>query len=181
MNYADKIKHLVTAKDLFECYGFKINAGGFCHSPFVANDKTASLKVYDGFRGWHDFSSGKGGDVIDFVREYFHLSFMDACKKINMDFALGLPIGEKISLNKWLEVKKEIARREKAIRERKNRHTELKKRYYDALDLWIQLDLMREKNKKELNDDYIYAVQNIDHAKYLVDIAEFELMEFEKR
>lgn len=112
INYADEIKRAVPARELFEHYGFEINRAGFCHSPFAANDKTPSLKVYDGDRGWHDFSSGKGGDIIDFVREYFNLSFPDAQKKLNDDFRLGLPIGERLTADKQREAERAAQERQ---------------------------------------------------------------------
>lgn len=118
VNYADEIKRAVPARELFEHYGFEINRAGFCHSPFAANDKTPSLKVYGGDRGWHDFSSGKGGDIIAFVREYFNLTFMEACKKINDDMRLGLPIGEKLTLAQMREADRKAAQRKRERIER---------------------------------------------------------------
>jgi hypothetical protein len=96
MTYSDEIKSRLTAREVFEFYGFSVNRGGFCLSPF-SGEKTPSCKVYDGTRGWYDFSSNRGGDIIDFVRLYFGLPFPTACEKLNVDFQLGLPIGKQHS------------------------------------------------------------------------------------
>jgi hypothetical protein len=40
--------------------------GKSCHSPF-REDKNPSFSIYDEGRRWKDFSTGEGGDVIDFI------------------------------------------------------------------------------------------------------------------
>lgn len=183
-NYAYDIKHAVLATELFPFYGFELNRAGFCKSPF-ATEKTPSLKVYSGTRGWHDFSSGKGGDVIDFVREYFGLGFVDAQKKINDDFRLGLPIGEELTPAKQMEADKKIAERRRIQEERRKAQESLLNARRAALDRWITLDIMRRKNEprspeERLNEEYVYALKNIDKASYDLDVATVKLHEFLK-
>lgn len=183
VNYADDIKRLVTARELFQFYGFEINRGGFCKSPFSPNDKTPSLKVYDGGRGWHDFSSGNGGSVIDFVMLYFGLSFKDALAKINEDFSIGLPIGERISLRQ----RREMEHRQRERQEERNREQRELERldgeYLAAFDLWQKYDTnKREYAPKSLSEDfhplYVEAAKNIDCAAYLLDTAEMRLRDY---
>lgn len=185
MNYSEEIKNRVTARDMFRFYGFNINRGGFCKSPFSANDNTPSLKVYDGNKGWHDFSSGKGGDVINFVQEYFHLGFLDAVKKINSDMNLGLPLTDDLTE----EAKKEAARiayqRRKEQERKKKLHETLLTAYHSALDEWIRLDSVICKEAPETPFDgfteaYADAVKRIDFAGYKLDAAEMELYRFER-
>jgi len=185
LNYAEEIKERVTAKELFQFYGFEINRGGFCKSPFASNDKTPSLKVYDGTRGWHDFSSGKGGDIIDFVREYFNLSFMDAQKKINDDMRLGLPLGEKLNPAQQIEADRKAAERRQKMEAEKKAHADLLMAYRAALDRWITLDIAKRKNEphgpgEPISEAYEYAVKNIDWAGYELDVAKDKLWEYEK-
>lgn len=93
-NYAEQIKQSVNMTDVAEYYGIKINNSGFCCCPFH-NEKTASLKIYPNKRGWYCYGRcNSGGDVIDFVRKLFDLNFIDACKRINDDFSLGLDFGK---------------------------------------------------------------------------------------
>lgn len=185
MNYADEIKSRVTARELFQFYGFEINRGGFCKSPFASNDKTPSLKVYDGGRGWHDFSSGKGGDIIDFVREYFNLSFADAQKKINDELRLGLRIGEPLTPAQQIEADRKAAERRRAQHEREMAFQRVLTAYHAALDRWIGLDIMKRENapkgpSEPFRDEYAYAVKHIDAAGYELDRATDKLRGFEK-
>lgn len=186
INYADEIKRAVTARELFEFYGFEINRAGFCRSPFATNDKTPSLKVYGGARGWHDFSSGKGGDVIAFVREYFGLSFLDAQKKINDDFRLGFPIGEKLTTAQQREADRKAAERRKAQKEREAAYNRVLTAYHDALDKWIELDIMRRETapkspSEPISPNYLYAINHIDAAGYELDLASEALWQFKNR
>ena len=101
MNYTyfvQDIKNRISTKEVLRYYGVNINSRGFAKCPFH-NEKTASMKVYDGNRGYHCFGCGKNGDIIDFVQDYFGTSFRDAVKKLNDDFCLGLPVGKKLSRN----------------------------------------------------------------------------------
>jgi DNA primase len=186
VNYADEIKRAVPARELFEHYGFEINRAGFCHSPFAANDKTPSLKVYDGDRGWHDFSSGKGGDIIAFVQEYFNLSFMDACKKINADFDLHLPLGEKLTLAQQREADRKAAQRKREQIEREMAQKRVLTAYHAAYDRWVSLDIMKRENAPQspsepFNERYAYAVKRIDEAGYELDKATDALRRFESQ
>lgn len=185
INYADEIKRAVPARELFEFYGFEINRAGFCHSPFAANDKTPSLKVYDGGRGWHDFSSGKGGDIIAFVREYFGLTFMEACKKINDDMRLDLPIGENLTLRQQREADRKAAQRKREQIEREMAVKRVLTAYHAALDRWVSLDIMKRENapkspSEPFGEEYAYAVKHIDAAAYELDRATEKLREFER-
>ena len=84
-------KSRLTMLEVSEGYGFHVNRAGFIPCPFH-NEKTASLKIYPGIRGWHCFGCHKGGSVIDFTRELFGLSPLDAVKRLNQDFHLDLPL-----------------------------------------------------------------------------------------
>lgn len=73
-------------------YGFQPNHAGFIPCPFHQGDRTASLKLYPGAKGWHCFGCNRGGSVVDFVAELFSLTPLDSVRKLNADFRLGLPV-----------------------------------------------------------------------------------------
>lgn len=73
-------------------YGFQPNHAGFIPCPFHQGDRTASLKLYTGTKGWHCFGCNRGGSVVDFVAELFNLAPLEAVRKLNADFRLGLPV-----------------------------------------------------------------------------------------
>lgn len=184
-NYAEEIRSAVTARELFEFYGFQVNRSGFVCCP-LHGEKTPSLKVYPGDKGWKCFGCGAGSSVIDFVMMYFGLTFVDAEKKINEDFRLGLPIGEKMTFEQQREAERKAYERRKAQQERQAKHERLQAAYESALTLWVWLDrLKREMAPKRPEDGYmdgyVYAVQWIDAAGAELDEATDRLMEFEKR
>lgn len=186
MNYADEIKRRVTARELFQFYGFEINRGGFCKSPFSSNDKTPSLKVYDGGRGWHDFSSGNGGSVIDFVMLYFGLSFKDSLAKINEDFSLGLPIGKKLDRRKQLEMNRQAFMRKRAVEAEKAEQERIDNAYWAAFDEWKRLDDNKRKYAPETQTEplhplFVEALKNISGAEYRIECAEIARYEHERR
>ena len=184
MTYSDEIKSRLTAREVFEFYGFTVNRGGFCLSPF-SGEKTPSCKVYEGTRGWYDFSSNNGGDVVDFVRLYFGLSFPAACEKLNVDFQLGLPIGKQHSRQEQIEAQRKAEERKKAIEDRKKRAESLQNAYDKALTEWIRLDTIKrecapESPEMPFSAAFAYALRNIDGAAYRLAEAESNLYRFRK-
>ncbi|HRI99949.1 MAG TPA: CHC2 zinc finger domain-containing protein, partial [Hyphomonas sp.] len=59
-------------------------------SPFT-NEKTPSFYVNDQKRIFKCFSSGMGGDVINFIMETERLSFMEAVEKLAEEAGMQLP------------------------------------------------------------------------------------------
>lgn len=88
----EAVKRQVTATDVAVRYGFTPSRGGFITCPFHT-ERTPSLKLYPEARGWYCFGCHTGGSVIDFVMRLFDLPPLEAVKRMNEDFALGLPIG----------------------------------------------------------------------------------------
>ena len=86
IDLADQVKSLVTIQEVAEHYGFHPNRAGYICCPFH-HEKTASLKLYSGQRGFHCFGCGAGGSVIDFVMKVFDIPFRQAILRINADFA----------------------------------------------------------------------------------------------
>lgn len=87
----ERVKETVSMKQLAEYYGFKINRSGYMCCPFH-NEKTPSMRVYEGERGYCCFGCGAGGDVIKFVRDYEDLSFEESVRRIADMFSI--PVSE---------------------------------------------------------------------------------------
>ncbi|HTN40430.1 MAG TPA: DNA primase [Asticcacaulis sp.] len=60
-------------------------------SPF-SKEKTPSFYVNDEKRFFHDFSSGKHGDIISFLQETERLSFNEAVEKLASEAGMSLPV-----------------------------------------------------------------------------------------
>ena len=103
MDFANEIRNSLDTQEVFSNYGLRPNRSGFVCC-FLHNERTPSMKVYKGNGGYYCFGCGARGSVIDFVMQYFGLTFTDAISKINADFSLGLPIGERISLRQRREM-----------------------------------------------------------------------------
>lgn len=81
-------------------------------SPF-SKEKTPSFYVNDEKGFFHDFSSGKHGDIISFLQETERLSFMEAVEKLAGEAGMALPVQspqaaqaemKRQSLTDWMEL-----------------------------------------------------------------------------
>ena len=116
------------------------------------------------------------------MKEY-GLSFMDAQRKINDDFRLGLPIdgADKKALK---EAEKRAADRRRAIEADRRVREALKSAYDKALAWYGRLDAIRTKyapkNENEgFNDAYAFALHEISIAEYELERAETNLYLYE--
>lgn len=84
-----RTRELVPMEQAAQRYGFPIDRQGRIHCPFH-DDQTPSLRIYPGARGWWCFVCNEGGSVIDFVAKLYGLPPLEAAKKLDADFHLGL-------------------------------------------------------------------------------------------
>ena len=132
----EEVKARLTMQDVAQHYGFTPNRAGFIKCPFHTGDRTASLKVYPGRRGWYCFGCHRSGSVIDFTAELFSLDPLDAVKKLNTDFCLGL----------------DLDRREPTPEER--RQAQRRREVRDTYDLFEQ---WRDNMIRQLNTCFLLA------------------------
>ena len=181
----DIIKSQINMIDICKTYGFNIQRGNFICCPFH-NEKTPSLKLYDGNRGFYCFGCGEHGSVIDFVMRYFNIDFPKAISKLNDDFKLGLPIGKKIDRRTQLEINKAAFERKRKIESEKKLQEQIENDYWTAFDEWKRLDDNRRnyapKTPTEpLHPLFVEALKNIAGAEYNLSCAEIARYEYEKR
>ena len=117
---------------------------------------------------------------------YFGLSFKDALAKINDDFSLGLPIGEKLDRRKQLEMNRQAFMRKRAVEAEKSERERLENAYWTAFDEWKRLDENKRKYAPEtpvepLHPLFVEALKNISGAEYRLECAEIARYEYEKR
>lgn len=172
MNVADEIKKRVTTKDVCDMYGIPVNASGFaCCIAHV--EKTPSMKVYSGDKGFHCFGCGASGDVISFVKILFNVSFLEALQKIDTDFSLGLFPNREFSDREKIAIAKENFNRKKEIEKRNQEIAKLESEYWEAFEKWKKYDddlrIYGPKSPdEELNEKWVEAIHNIDKAAYTV-------------
>lgn len=185
MNFADEIKQRVSMIEMLQYYGIETNRSNFCRCPFH-HEKSASFKAYPGSRGFYCFGCHESGSVIDFVMKFFELPFGDAIKKINEDFSLGLPIGEKLDRRKQLEMNRQAFMRKRSVDAERAEQERLDNAYWTAFDEWKRLDTNKIRYAPEtpvepLHPLFVEALKNISCAEYRLECAEMERYEHERR
>ena len=88
VNPFDTIKETLLITDVLTFYGMVFNRNkALCP---LHNEKSPSFTVYPKTNSWHCFGCGAGGSVIDFAMAFYGLDAIDAAKKIDNDFNIGL-------------------------------------------------------------------------------------------
>lgn len=166
-------------------YGIRVNRQNKAICPFHG-DRKPSLHVYDGKRGWFCFVCNEGGDVIKFVMRYFSVDFQGALEKLNSDFNLGLPLKNSLDRERIKELAESI-RKKNEEREKRNVVCNALRAVYDAqFDRFAELDreviAYAPKIRGEpLNARYERAIKEIPKAKYLLELAEMDLVLYEQK
>lgn len=91
------VKDGVDMKELVKTLGFKVDRAGFTFCPFHQGDRTASMKLYPGKRGYYCFACHKGGNVIQFVMQYLNMDFEPATRYLADVFRLPISDPENMS------------------------------------------------------------------------------------
>lgn len=89
-----ELRNRISMEEAVRRYGFELDRRRRILCPFHA-DHSPSLQLYGGGRGWWCFVCGEGGSVIDFAARLFRLSPLEAAKKLDADFGLGLFSGSR--------------------------------------------------------------------------------------
>lgn len=168
MGEAETIRRLLSARRVAEFYGFHPDRAGAISCPFHKGDRTPSLKLYDGERGFHCFGCGAHGSVIDFVMKLFNLNFRQAVMRLDSDFRLGLT-REKKSFNSYSAVL-EKRRAEQRAKEQEEHD------FWNAVrELWYWREVKQLFEPVKTGDDiwfhplYVEAVKMIPHLENWID------------
>ena len=87
MDIFEEVKRRVPVPKAAERYGLQPNRAGFVRCPFHG-EKTPSLKLWEDH--WYCFGCHAHGSVIDLVGQLFELKPMEAARRLDGDFGLGL-------------------------------------------------------------------------------------------
>ena len=134
----------------------------------------------------HCFVCGQSADVIKFVQVYFGLDFQSAISKLNNDFCLRLPIGQRIDRRKQLEINRQAFMRKRAVDAERAEQERLDNAYWAAFEEWKRLDTNKiryapETQTEPLHPLFVEALKNISGAEYRLECAEMERYEHENR
>lgn len=185
MNFSVIAKEEVPILEAFRFYGVPPDQHGFVRCPFHG-EKTPSLKVYPQTNSFYCFGCGAHGDVIDFVKKQFGIPFKEALFKLNIDFNLGLPLGNSMDKKQLQELRKRADelnnQRMQIAKERK----ELLNRLNDAMDRVAELEKIKETLRptdlcEPFEDAFVNALVNLPKAYEDVEIAQIKLRKFEEK
>ena len=85
MGVFETIRENLTARQVAEYYGLRVNRNGMAVCPFH-NDRNPSMKID---RRYYCFGCGEKGDAVDYVAKSLGLAPSDAALKIAEDFGLN--------------------------------------------------------------------------------------------
>jgi hypothetical protein len=88
-----RVKAAVSALDIWRRYGGGPVRGGYVNCVFH-NDRSPSMRLYEGDRGYYCFACGAGGDAVKLAGALLELSPLEAVKRVGADFGLNLPDGK---------------------------------------------------------------------------------------
>ena len=166
------IKNRISMPSILLKYNFKMNRSGYICCPFHG-EKTPSLKIYSGGKGWYCYGCGEGGSVIDFVMKLFHLDFQQTLSKISDDFNLNIS-QRPLTLRERSQLRQEQAQmdHERAEQERLEYLYQLT---YKAVSgqfrrLWFASKNKAPKSPLEtLDTEFIEALQRLDNLEWWLD------------
>ena len=172
---AEDIKTVVSMRDVCEKYGFSPNRSGFICCPFQG-EKTPSFKIYE--KSFHCFGCGCHGDIFDFVSMICGCDFEAAEAKINDDFGLGLT--KKRTLTSKRRMDRRISQLRQQREDKRIAEEAAEAEYWRIFDNWKMYDDNKRKYapkspNEEFHPLYAEALQNIDYAAYLLDMAEMKV------
>ncbi len=175
IEYVDTIKEMVSCKQFAEFMGLTVNRSGFAVCPFHA-DKDASMKIYNGDRGWVCYGCHKGGDVINMASLYYGLPFKETISRLNNDFNLCLPLESAETAPERLLLAVQRAKRitDRLKKERATKAVE--REYWHAYDLWLvccDAVIRTEPNNKldVWNDIFTKSLTDRENARIELQIA----------
>lgn len=170
--YAEQIKHRVTMREAIALYAPN-PAPQHNRIPCPVHGGT-NYNLHFSDKLYYCHVCHDGGDVIAFVQHTFGISFMDAVRKLNVDFGLLLPLDRKPTLREQRDAEQK-QREIEAIR----KQTEAEKTAYNALynslwDEYARLDKQRREHApsepdEDFNPLYVEAVTRISFICYQID------------
>ena len=115
MSIFEDVKQQLNIRQVVEFYGYKVNRAGKFICPFH-NDHKPSASIKNDY--FNCFVCGAGGDLITFTAKLHGLSNIDACKKLDQDFHLGLS-QQPVSHIDRLKADRERAKRQAELKRQK--------------------------------------------------------------
>lgn len=160
MSVFNVVKENVTAKQVAEYYGFRVNRNNMMCCPFH-KDKNPSMKIE---KRYYCFGCGEQGDATSFVAKYFNLTPKKAALKIVQDFGLSYDS----SFRAPSKVIKPVKTKEQMLKEEQNHCFRILSEYYHLLLKW-KIKYAPKEMEEEFHPYFVEALQNISKVEYQLD------------
>jgi hypothetical protein len=166
-NAFEIVRESVTAERAAAYYGIELKRNR-CRCPFH-NGRDFNLSFHGG--GFNCFVCGLHGDSIEFVRLLFgYQKPFEALKRLNSDLCLNLDLEAGKPEKDNHATLKEIQALRKRAAERDLPETVHRILWEYSLDLdWVQRKLAPKTPEDEPPDLWVYTLQNLPYAEYILD------------
>ena len=178
MTIFEEVKELVDVPTAARHYGVEVHRGNMALCPFH-RERHPSCKLYTDH--YYCFGCQAHGDVIRLVQELFGLAPIEAVKQLNNDFGLGLDVDKPPDMAAVNRRRQEIAK-QKAEQARVEHMYDTLLRYFTLLDKY-KMCYAPKSPDDETDSRFVYALQNIGYAEYLLEtfnrtdvVVELEIM-----
>ena len=173
MSIFEEVKQRLNIRQVVEHYGYKVNRANQFICPFH-NDHKPSASIKNDY--FNCFVCGAGGDLITFTAKLHGLSNINACKKLDQDFHLGLSQQPMSHIDR-LKADRERAKRQAELK-RQREEEELIQHIGNVLAdyhcyLWQGIHLYPYDHKR-----HIRALQEITQATYYLECYDSNPKEF---
>jgi len=170
----ETIKETLKISDITRFYGIEVKRNNQALCPFH-NEKTPSFTIFPKTNSFKCFGCGVGGSVIDFVMQMDGLEALEAAKKLDNDYNLGLFECE-ITPEERHRLKEQQAQREaykglvNAFEGFINKAFNLLCDYLHLLNDWKINHAPKSLNEwHSVNDLFVEACHQLDYIEYLTD------------
>lgn len=161
MSVFDTVRDNLTARNVAEYYGLKVNRNGMACCPFH-DDRSPSMKID---KRYYCFCCGEKGDAVDYVSKLFGLSPKDAAVKICSDFGLAVDTDYHAPPRK---IKPKISDEQIFKKAEDHCYTVLCD-YLHLLKSW-KTEYAPKDETCEWHPRFCEALKEIDHVEYLLDL-----------
>ena len=178
-NAFDTIKETLRIADITAFYGIEVKRNNQAICPFHS-EKTPSFTIFPKTNSFKCFGCGVGGSVIDFVMLTHCISALEAAKKLDMDYNLGLfnykPSGGRMPQEEIKRLSEQQAQREankgldKAFEGYINKAYNLLCDYLHLLHDWKVTHAPKSIDEMDtVSPLFVEACHKLDYIEYLTD------------
>lgn len=147
MNIIEEIKKRINILDLAYEIGLQPTKQGFIYSIY-RDEKNRSMKLYPDTNSFFCFATGRGGDVIDFYKDYHRIEVKDAVKELAVRVGLEISASQKSKVKSKNDgIKSKIKSKKKS--EEKIKVLKIERDYFEERAAVGEYSMGLDKNKAE--------------------------------